>query len=82
MRNAAIQDLVALSEVRQWARDGHALETRERSRLSQAEFAAAIGTTVPTVSRWERGLRVPCGQIALRYHTLIQSLDKQLQEAA
>jgi DNA-binding transcriptional regulator YiaG len=76
------RELIALAQVRQWAVTGHALQTRERSGLSQAEFATAVGTTVPTISRWERGLRVPRGQIALRYHAVIQSLDKQLREVA
>jgi DNA-binding transcriptional regulator YiaG len=76
------RDLIALAEVRQWAVSGHALRTRERSGTSQAEWATAIGTTVPTISRWERGLRVPHGEIALRYHALIQSMDKQLGEVA
>jgi DNA-binding transcriptional regulator YiaG len=78
----ALDNPLVLSEVRQWARSGHALETRERSGTSQAEWATAIGTTVPTISRWERGLRVPRGEIAVRYHALIQSMDKQLTESA
>ena len=76
------RDLIALAEVRQWAISGHGLRIREQSGLSQAEFAEPIGTTVATVSRWERGLRVPRGQIALRYHALLKSLEKHLKESA
>jgi DNA-binding transcriptional regulator YiaG len=76
------RDLTALMEVRQWAASGHALRIREQSGTSQAEWATVVGTTVPTISRWERGLRVPRGEAALRYHALLKSLKKQLKESA
>jgi DNA-binding transcriptional regulator YiaG len=74
-------DYIALAEVRLWAESGIARQIRERARLSEAEVAAPIGVTVPTVSRWERGLRIPRGQAALRYHALLKSLDKHAQES-
>ena len=36
-------------------------ELREARGVSQAAFAAELGTTVTTVSRWENGHRMPRG---------------------
>lgn len=35
------------------------LELRQRSRKSQAEFAAAVSCSLSTVSKWERGQTLP-----------------------
>lgn len=35
------------------------LSARERRDVSQAEIAEAVGVTVPTYSRWEKGQRTP-----------------------
>ena len=68
--------VLALAEVRQWAASGTARAIRERARLAEGDIATAVGVSLPAVSRWERGLRVPRGQAALRYHALLQSLQK------
>lgn len=34
-------------------------ETRKKAKMSQTEFADALGTTLNTVSKWERGLHEP-----------------------
>lgn len=34
---------------------------RERTRLSQAQFAALLGVSVRTVQEWEQGRRTPSG---------------------
>lgn len=35
------------------------MKVRERSQLTQREFADLLGVTISTVSNWERGVQVP-----------------------
>ncbi len=65
-----------LAAVRELAETGRLRERRLRSRLSLAEVAEAVGTTAATVSRWERGLRKPRGEAAIRYLDLLEQLDQ------
>jgi len=44
---------------------------RERSRVSQAEFAALLNTSVSTVQKWEIGQKRPTGT-ALKLLNLVQ----------
>ena len=39
---------------------------RQRLGMSQEKFAAAIGVSFSTVSRWENGHMVPRGKLAVR----------------
>lgn len=52
---------------------------RERAGLTQSELARALGTTRPTVTRYETGTRTPRGETLLRYLDL---LDRLAAEAA
>lgn len=70
------RQLVRLAEVRELAASGEALALRRNARLSQPEVGAVVGVPHPTISRWERGLRRPCGEAALRYLDLLLALRK------
>ncbi len=50
---------------------------REQAGLTQPEVAAVLGVTAMAVSRWERGERVPRGDLAQRYFDL---LDRACRE--
>ncbi len=65
-----------LAAVRELADTGRLREQRLRSRLSLAEVAEAVGATAAAVSRWERGLRRPRGEAAIRYLDLLEQLDQ------
>jgi DNA-binding transcriptional regulator YiaG len=76
------EQLVALIEVRALAKSGEALRIRTGSGLSLADVAGAIGTAPATVNRWERGVRKPYGETALRYRALLATLRAHLSEPA
>jgi len=59
------------------ARSGEARRIRIAAGLSQAEVAAAVRTSVSGVSLWERGLRIPRGDGALKYGRLIAALAER-----
>ena len=63
-----------LSRVRLLAASGQAHEIRVKSMTSQDDFARSIGVNTSTISRWERGERVPSGDAALRYGRLLDRL--------
>jgi len=79
--------LVSLEEAVRWARgektdvivhrvtpsDTDAREARHKLGLSQREFAAAIGTGVGTVRKWELGTRRPSGAA----RTLIEVIKRE-----
>jgi len=73
-------ELLDLAEVRALAKSGRAREIRVDSALSLADVAGAIGVTAPTVQRWEKGLRKPFGQAALRYGALLDVLARRLED--
>jgi len=49
------------------------LTFRQEQGLSQAEFARLLGIDPATLSRWERGLRVPSGRYARLVETCLAS---------
>jgi DNA-binding transcriptional regulator YiaG len=51
---------------------------REEARASQAELAAVLGVTRPTVSRWEAGSRRPRGRDLDAYIELLAALDEEV----
>lgn len=61
-----------LQEVRQWARSGEARRVRLAALLSQADIAHAVGVDASTVARWENGNRLPRGDAAERYHSVLR----------
>jgi DNA-binding transcriptional regulator YiaG len=48
---------------------------REMAGVSQAALAAAVGTSVPAVSRWESGKRAPRDTYLARYLEVLQQLE-------
>ena len=70
--------LLDLVDVRAIARSGRAREIRLVSALSLADVARAVGTSAPTIYRWENGHRRPCGEQALRYGALLDALARKL----
>lgn len=72
-------ELIAISELRALAATGEARRIREAARVSAGEVAAAIGTSVINIGRWDRGTRVPRGPVALRYAELLGQLREVAQ---
>jgi DNA-binding transcriptional regulator YiaG len=68
------EDLPQLARVRSLTRSGAAKSIRLGAKLSLGEVARAIEVTPATVLRWERGERVPTGDKALRYLTVLEGL--------
>lgn len=71
---------VTLARLRADLASGRAREIRERSRLSQAEVAEAVGVSQPTVAGWEAGRRRPHGELAARYADLLARLEQAEQQ--
>jgi transcriptional regulator with XRE-family HTH domain len=67
-----------LALARRLASDGTARRLRLEARLSLRDVASAVRVNVATVSRWERGQRVPHGDAALRYSQVLVDLMKVL----
>jgi DNA-binding XRE family transcriptional regulator len=51
-------------------------QIRETARVSQREFAAALGVQVMTLNRWERGLACPRGRNAASYSVALARLEE------
>ncbi len=68
------QDLTRLARVRSLARSGAARAARLAAGLSLVEVAEVVGVQPATVSRWERGVRSPHGDAALRYADFIEEV--------
>jgi DNA-binding transcriptional regulator YiaG len=67
-------DVIRLVEVRRRCRSGEARQIRVSAGLSLPEMAEPVGVDQATVSRWERGARLPRGKAALRYADLLDRL--------
>lgn len=78
----AVDEALAVAQVRADLRAGRARATRERAGLSQAEVARAVGTDAPTVSRWETGQHPPRRDFALKLAQFLWELDKLTREAS
>ena len=65
----------ALERVRHWCVSGEARRIRVAARLSGYQLARLAGVSQPAVSHWERGLRRPHGEAALRYHRALSELQ-------
>ena len=50
-------------------------QIREAAQVSQRELAAALGVSVMTLNRWERGLARPRGKNAAAYASLLEQLE-------
>jgi transcriptional regulator with XRE-family HTH domain len=60
--------------IRGAAATGTARAVRETAGLSLSEVARELGVTPAAVSRWERGHRVPRGEVAVAYAALLRHL--------
>lgn len=69
-----IDEIQQLSALRALLRTGAASSIRIAADLSLAEIAAPLGVSKTTVLRWERGERVPRGELALAYWLLLRNL--------
>lgn len=69
-------ELLLLAWVRDACATGEALRVRVDSGLSQGEIAAVVPATVPSISRWENGERVPRGDAALAYARVLKRLRR------
>lgn len=65
-----------LSWVRRLAASGAARGIRQAACLSLTDVARAVGVTPSAISRWERGVRAPHGEAALRYAELLRKLAR------
>ena len=69
-----LDDLQELSALRALLRSGAARSIRTAADLSLGEVAQVLGTSKTSILRWERGERVPRGDLALAYWRLLQQL--------
>jgi transcriptional regulator with XRE-family HTH domain len=76
-----MQKAAALAEVRASLRSGKAKALREAAGLSQRDVAEAVGATAPTISLWERGLRRPLSDSAIKYGRLLRILASAVEAA-
>lgn len=67
------------TDARRACADGTAAELRRAARATNAEWAAVIGVSEPTISRWLSGQRVPQGAAAERLGRLLEATRHQLE---
>lgn len=75
MTTTEVDEVLILAQLRADLASGRARQIRENARLSQADIARALGTNVPTVTRWEGGV-CPRRENAIKYATLLRQLDE------
>jgi transcriptional regulator with XRE-family HTH domain len=61
--------------VRRLAKSGGARALRESTGFSVSEIARQLGVSPATVSRWERGVRVPGEQDAERWALVLKRMS-------
>lgn len=71
-------DLALLIEARDAAKSGRAERLRRAAGVSQAELAGAVGVDASTVSRWERGRRLPRAPVAIAYARALRTLANEI----
>lgn len=71
------EDVFLKSWIREATHSGEAKVIRLAAHLTRAELAQAIPVHPLTVYKWERGLRTPRGDYALRYARLLRALEAQ-----
>ncbi len=80
----SVSDLAALVEKARALRQLPPPAERRRIRLeagvTQQELAAALGASRVSISRWEKGARLPRGDSALRYSRALERLLKLNEE--
>lgn len=68
------EDLTLAIEGREWARSGKGARIRRVAGITQAQLARELGVTSTSISRWERGERVPRDPQAARYAQVLKTL--------
>lgn len=71
-----VEAIERIAEARQKVTSGEARRIREAAEVSQAEAAASLGVSRSAVCLWELGNRLPRGDVALRYHALLETLSR------
>lgn len=67
--------LITISRARAAARSGEARLNRESAGIRLHELACELGVSPTTLSRWERGITRPTGELAIRWAELIHVLE-------
>ena len=65
-----------LARLRFLTKSGEARTIREAAQLALSDIAQSIDADPSSVGRWERGERLPRGDVALRYARLLERLSK------
>jgi transcriptional regulator with XRE-family HTH domain len=73
-----------LARLRDWCATGEAQRIREGAGLTMAEVARACDVTPSAISHWEKGIRRPGDELALRYERVLAELVDEVanREAA
>jgi DNA-binding transcriptional regulator YiaG len=71
----AVNDVQQIAWARRMARSGSARFIREAAGFSASEVARVVGVSPATVSRWERGERIPRADAAERWAELLRKLS-------
>lgn len=74
MNDRQVVHLQRIARARDLVASGRLTAIRERSRLSKAEVARAVGVDPATVSRWEAGTRQPGEAQALKLLDVLDGL--------
>jgi len=69
--------VVAIARGRRLARSGTGRMIRQNADVSLRQLAAELPVTPGTLSRWERGERLPRGPYAARYAEVLELLAKE-----
>lgn len=76
----AATDLIELARARELAASGQGQMIREWARLSLTEVADAVGASVPSVWRWERGERQPRSDAGRRWALLMFEIRDEMRK--
>ena len=71
-----------LTQVRRLASSGEARRLRETADLSLSEIASEVGVDTSTIHRWEKGIRRPNGDAAIKYLKVLDRLATLTRTAA
>lgn len=69
-------DVERLALARRMCTNGEARRRRMAAHLSLREVAQACGVDLATVQKWERGVRLPRQEAALRYLAVLEMITR------
>jgi DNA-binding transcriptional regulator YiaG len=75
------QEVVLLATAHTYARTGTGREIRQEAGLSIEVVATAAGSSKAVLSRWERGLRMPRGEQAIKWAELLGDMRRAMTRA-